>query len=139
MPTFKKGVFQDIEYKTAPVGFIRNVFRFLPYAPGDYLEFNIFMKSMKNDVGGVKIFLSKNGKETHIGTYSCDNAPHKVPKTEIQGEGTVDYIMKLIDRDESVLVVSAAPTHNDWITPFILGSLFTLIFTIIAWLLSRIP
>ena len=143
MPNFNKGTFEGVQYEAIPVGKFRifsSVFRwYRPYAPGDYINFKLKLKSLDKQGSGIRLSYYVGEKETGVVSLFCEN---KLKTTTVDGiptpsEGTVSYCLKpVFDNNKSVVVVSVVPIHNDQWVSIIFGALITMLCTLLAWLLN---
>ncbi len=149
MPTFNKDVYKRsselIEYEAKPTDKYRtisSIFRiYRPYAPGDRVNFSLKIKSLNGMTGALSIMCCENGEEPfvimNIG-YTGEQKIITIPPSLVRGQGSIDYYMKSLGHNESVLLVSVVPSHNDAVMFLIMGGVITLVVEVLAILIATV-
>jgi hypothetical protein len=145
MPSFKKGVYKDVEFDTRPLGHFRVISSLLRwyrhYSPGDIVKFTISLRSLKNQSGGFVIRYLIDGKDPkdviNI-AYTPKNETTTLPLLNLPGYGTVEYRMSAFNDENYVVIAALKATHNEVIMSIVLTLFASFIFMIVAWLLGFI-
>jgi hypothetical protein len=146
MPHFNKGIYKGVvEYIAKPVGKFRTPLSmlgiYLPYAPGDRVNFTFSTKALKDgNVGPINIFCYRNDKLIeNVASMGYTSKKQTIPITG-WSISSIDHFIYQIGKNgekDVVVIVDAEATSNDKWMLLIIGAIFGAIFAgIVSIILS---